>query len=630
MKGKRKKPFIFGEFLGAPVQSAHTAAAFCCLVPTGILLSAAAKLLSVFTWSDNYESYSFLLDHLAVISGFFSGLVFIFLAFAALRTVLDFMLKKALPPEISAGVGNSDGGAGVEESTLAHRRGTLKRLCGIFVHTLSFAYVITLGFWLFLLVRQNFAQYSPLQFYRYYREESFQYSLLAFFAVLGLGVCSVTLSVLFGRQKLLKTVSCAGVLHNIFQTFGAMGLCSAITIGIVRQTDTGITLVAECFITGCCIYFAGGLLRGLGRDILRGDTTRAFSYKPLLDLPEGIKIFDRNVSWEERTGLSFKSLWCLNYAIRMIPPLVLAGCAMLFFFGSMYTIEPHQEALLYRLGSLRPDAVKTPGLHFKLPWPVDIVKIYDVSRIKNMQIGYVPSTSLNYLWDSEHGGTEHTLLLGGGSEMVAVNMRISYRISNLYDYVTCYANGEDFLASGMYAMLMRKTVPSDLNTILGADRIILSRELTAGLSGYAEKYRLGIHINEVIIENIHPPIELAEVYHGVIDSAIQKETMITQARADAEKTINNALRQNEESVLSATARQTEKTSMARQEMAVYEHAFLAHDLSPENYTLLKTTNFYQYLIQHEHLYVFSPGTMGAMDRYMITNGLDFPIANQEL
>jgi regulator of protease activity HflC (stomatin/prohibitin superfamily) len=599
---KKPRPW---KISNPPAPGGHGVGTFCCLIPVWVLLVLLTKTLLSFAWSDNYENYSFMLDHLAVILRFFSGIILILLIFAVLRTTLDFVFKK-----------NTEG------DVPEHRHNALTRLRGILINTLGFAYVIIFGIWLFLFVRQSYAQYSPVQFYQYYRKENFQYPSMTFCTVLGLGIGALILSALFKRQKLLRTLSCAGILHNIFQTIGTMGLCTTLSIGVGYLAGIDFAFITEWLLTGLCLYGIAGLLYGMGRDMIRGDMTGTFLYKPLLSLPENIKIFDRNVSWEERTGLSFKTLWSIKYAVRIIPWMILAGCAMLFLFSSLYTIEPYQEALLYRLGSLKAGSVKSPGLHLKLPWPIDDINIYDVSRIRNMQIGYIPSMSLNYLWNSEHGGSEYTLLLGGGSEMIAVNMRISYRISSLYDYVTRYANGEDFLASGMYAILMKKTVPSDLNTVLGVDRNVLSRELTVELSEYAEIFSLGIHIDGIIIENIHPPIELAEVYHGVIGSIIQKETMITKAHADAEKMLNNALSRREDAVLTATARQTEKTSMARREMAVYENAFLASELSPESYKLHKATNTYRYLIQNERLYVFSSRTIRDMDRYLITNGFD--------
>jgi regulator of protease activity HflC (stomatin/prohibitin superfamily) len=592
-----------------PASCRHDAGAFCCLAAAYASFLALARLLYALAWTNNYESYSFLLDHLSVISRFLSEIVLTLAVFAALRLALDFACRR-----FSANEAKGE----TEEEGVRRRRATLAGICALAIRALNLAYVAALLLRLFLFARLSRAHYSPFLFYRHYRNEVFQYSRLTLVIVSGVAVGALVLAGLF--KKRLKSVSCAPALHNMFQTLWGASLCAALAIAI-KSRGGAMTLIAECLLTAGCVYFAAGLLRGVGRDMLRGDVTSGFSYEPLCRLPDRMKFFDGSVSWEERTGLSFKSLWCVSYAMRLIPGMVHAGAGLLLIFSSMYTIEPHQEALLYRLGTLQADSVRSPGLHFKLPWPVDRIHIYDVARVRNMEIGYIPSTSRDYLWNSEHGGTEHTLLLGNGNEMIAVNMRVSWRISDLYDYVTRYADPEGLLSSGVYTMLTQKTVSSDLNTMLTVDRRGLSEELAAKLSGYAETLGLGIHVNEVIVESIHPPIDLADVYHGVVGASIQKETLITQAEADAEKTLNGALQRKESAVLAATVRQTERTTQAYRDMAVYENAFLAWESSPECYRLRRATDTYRRVIQGGRLYVFSPGATKDMRRYLITNGL---------
>jgi regulator of protease activity HflC (stomatin/prohibitin superfamily) len=258
---------------------------------------------------------------------------------------------------------------------------------------------------------------------------------------------------------------------------------------------------------------------------------------------------------------------------------------------------------------------------------MDRVDIYDVSRVRNMQIGYIPSSSRDYLWNSSHGGEEYTLLSGGGNEMIAINLRVSFRIRNLYGYATYCANPEDLLSAKVYEMMMQKTMSSDLNTMLSVDRKGLSEALTEELSEYASA--LGLHVNEVIIESIHPPVDLADVYHGVVGASIQKETLIARAEADAEKARNIALQEKERAILAATARQIERTSLARRDMTVYENAFLASDILPECYKLRKTTDAYRRVIQGGRAYVFSPDAVKDAHRYLITNGLSPILVKQE-
>ncbi|MDR2174681.1 MAG: hypothetical protein LBO82_01940 [Synergistaceae bacterium] len=611
------------RFMFVSPASKHGAGTFCCLVPVGISFLALAEFLSSLAWTNQYENYSFLLDHLSVAARFLADVTLMFGAFAALRLALDFARRKfsamsAAPEENEEH--DEDEKDGAKDNLPRRRAAVLAGFCAFSVHALNLAYGIALVLLLFLFARRNWAQYSPLLFYRHYRNEPFQYSPSVFFVAAGLGVLSFVLAGLFGRQRRLRAVSCAPALHSVFQTFCGISSCAAAAIALKQWGGRDLTLAAEWLVTGGCVYFAAGLLRGAGRDMLRGDMTAAFSYEPLFCLPEHMKLFDRSVSWEERTGLSFKSTWCAGYTLRLIPRMALFGGGMLLLSTSLYVVEPHQEALLYRLGVLGADSVKRPGPHFKLPWPIDRADIHDVSRVRNVQIGYVPSASRDYLWNSAHGGEEYALLLGGGSEMIAVNMRVSCRILDLRAYVTRCADPEGLLSSKVYEMMMRRTQSSDLNTMLSVDRGGLSEELAEELSEYAS--RLGLHVNEVIVESIHPPVDLADVYHGVVGASIQKETLIVRAGADAEKTHNGALREKERAILAAEARQTERVSLARRDMAVYENAFLAWAVSPECYELRKTTDAYRRIIQGGRLYVFSPGAAKDARRYLITNGLN--------
>jgi regulator of protease activity HflC (stomatin/prohibitin superfamily) len=406
----------------------------------------------------------------------------------------------------------------------------------------------------------------------------------------------------------------------MFQAFGGMALCAAVTIALIKYAGADITLIAGCFLTLACAYCIAGLLRVFVHDMLSGDMTNTFLYGPLLYLPERFKLFDRNKSLEERIGLSFKFAWCAGYALKLIPCMALCGVALVMFFTSVYVVEPYQEAQLYRFGRLGADSVKVAGLHFKLPWPIDRVDIYDVSRAKDLQIGYAPSNSRDYLWISRHGGEEYSLLLDNGNELIAINLRVSYTISDLRNYVTRHASPESLLSSKIYEMMMRKTMSSDLNTVLSVNRKRLSEELTASLSEYADALRLGVHINGVMIASIHPAVDVAEVYQEVVSAAIKKETLISAALGDAEKTVNKSLQQSSGTVLAATARQAEKTALASKDMMVYEGRFFAYGLSPACYRFLKTTDKYQAAIKRSRVYVFSPGASENTRRDFITNG----------
>lgn len=109
-------------------------------------------------------------------------------------------------------------------------------------------------------------------------------------------------------------------------------------------------------------------------------------------------------------------------------------------------VETYQQGALYRFGSLAREDILEPGLHFKLPVPFEEVKIYNVTQPQGMIVGYEGDVNnKNNLWTRPHEGEEQALLLGNGNELVAINLKITYRISDLYTYLTRYSSPGDVL-----------------------------------------------------------------------------------------------------------------------------------------------------------------------------------------
>ena len=79
--------------------------------------------------------------------------------------------------------------------------------------------------------------------------------------------------------------------------------------------------------------------------------------------------------------------------------------------------------------------VLEPGLHFTLPYPLDKTEICNTKTIHKITIGYKSVENVDNVWTKDHGDSEYKLLLGSGNELVSLNLRIEYRISDLKKYL---------------------------------------------------------------------------------------------------------------------------------------------------------------------------------------------------
>lgn len=352
---------------------------------------------------------------------------------------------------------------------------------------------------------------------------------------------------------------------------------------------------------------------GMVNKLIRKEFLRNTEYSVVPYKNSKEEFFD---SIEKNTGLNFKSRWSIKYFISLAPILILSILGALFLSTGVYKVEPYQKAVVYRFGVLQEEIIE-PGLHFKIPFPVDKVEIMDVDRVQNIQIGYEVNDTGDNLWTEEHNGGEYKLLLGNGNELVAVNVKLTYKISDLYKYVKYNSMPDDILSARAYEVLMENTISSNLDTVLSVDRSELANTVKTKLNSYSENMNLGLAVGDVIIESIHPPVEVADIYQSVISAGIEKKTAVIEAENKAAQELINAEKQKNTDITDANMDNTDRVSSAKLEMAVYYAAFEAYSENPESFKLSKYLKTYEKVIKGSKIYVFSPNIDGDLSDYII-------------
>lgn len=318
---------------------------------------------------------------------------------------------------------------------------------------------------------------------------------------------------------------------------------------------------------------------------------------------------------EENTGISLKSLWSIKYLKRIAPGIVLGLAALLFLSTTVYSVDPQQQAAVYRFGRLDRESVVGPGIHMKLPWPIDKVEFYDVDRTSSIQIGYSGAASADFFWTLAHE-QEYTLLLGGGKELASINMKLLYRIDDLYAYLTNVSSPEDILTAKAYEILMDRTVNTDMDELLTVNRSDFSITLTEELDRFCDESGLGLTVTESIMQSIHPPIQVVDVYQGVINASLRKNAMIIDAGTEESKALIMANKISETAILEARTNQRRRVSDAEYEMSIYYSALEAWKTNPDSFMLNKYLRTFETVVGGSKVYLFMPGTDEDMSRYI--------------
>jgi membrane protease subunit HflK len=164
---------------------------------------------------------------------------------------------------------------------------------------------------------------------------------------------------------------------------------------------------------------------------------------------------------------------------------------------------------------------------------------------------------------------------------------------------------------------MSRTINTTLDSFLNVDRNSLSVSVLDELSGFCTAEGLGFSVVQVIIENIHPPIDVADVYQKVVSASVDKNTAVVNAHIFADKRIKDAERQSKVAVETARAARNNRISDAQKETAVFYAAAQAHRNFPGSFELSKYLDVYEKIINGHKVYVFSPGLANSISKFFI-------------
>jgi len=221
-----------------------------------------------------------------------------------------------------------------------------------------------------------------------------------------------------------------------------------------------------------------------------------------------------------KTRLFFKTV--------LLMPLIFIITA--YFSTAFYTVGIREKAVVERFGiPLNLREPMGPGLHLKLPWPMDRVEKAKVAFIHELSIGNVTDKKATaLLWTRLHGTEE--AFLSGDNNLFYPYIVLHYRIKNVAAYLYENIDPVKLLNEVGHRAATYLFVKEKFYDIAAVHRKRLEQELLKGIQENLDKMKSGIEILSVNFKDIHPPIAVADSFEKVIAGHQEKQKIINAAR----------------------------------------------------------------------------------------------------
>lgn len=225
-------------------------------------------------------------------------------------------------------------------------------------------------------------------------------------------------------------------------------------------------------------------------------------------------------------------------------PLIVAGLAAVWLLSTTtHMLGPKEQGIVTTFGKY--SRTIQPGVSWTLPWPIENVRIEDVTSIKR---------------DTIPEGEAEKLMLTSDQNLVDISYLVRWNIKDLKLYAFQLADPDGTVKEVAEAAMRASIAEVPLSDAMGgAGRANVEQAVRQRMQSVLDAYRSGVMIQGVEIKKADPPAK-------VID-AFQK---VTAAQQDAQREMSNA---------QAWAQQI--TQRAAGDVAAFDKVYEQYRLAPE-------------------------------------------------
>lgn len=192
---------------------------------------------------------------------------------------------------------------------------------------------------------------------------------------------------------------------------------------------------------------------------------------------------------------------------------------------SFYRVDAQERAVVLRFGRF----VETtgPGLHFKLPFPIDSVELRAVEQINSVDIGATE-------------GAAENLMLTGDQNIINLAYAVRWKIKNVELFLFELAEPEQTVREIGESAMRAEISKATLNDAIGPQRAQIAEQVRERMQEILDSYRSGIEVRGVDIKQADPPAAVDDAFKDVSAAQQDAQQYLNQSRAYAQQLLASA------------------------------------------------------------------------------------------
>lgn len=246
--------------------------------------------------------------------------------------------------------------------------------------------------------------------------------------------------------------------------------------------------------------------------------------------------------------------------------IVAVAAALAGFYAFAFTVKPDELGVVLRLGKYH--RLATPGLNFRLPPPLEEVRVEKVTQQRTIDVGNKRT--------GRGSNADTALMLTGDGNVANVPFTVFWRIKpdQVKEYVFNIQNPETTVREVADSAMREVVGQSVLQPLLTSGRQDVQVAVQKLMQEILDFYGAGVRVDQVVLGEVDAPSPVVDAFRDVAAADQDRQTYQKQAQTYADKIVPQANGEAQRIIAAAQGfkEQTiaEATGQAARFLKVYE------------------------------------------------------------
>ena len=262
----------------------------------------------------------------------------------------------------------------------------------------------------------------------------------------------------------------------------------------------------------------------------------------------------------------------------IVTTLVVIVIVVLFAFSGLYRVSQGEEALVITFGQVT--SRNGPGLYWRIPL-VQSVIMESVTTIHTKEYGFRTTKQGSFGTAAKYVDvTNEGVMLTNDNSIVSMEAIYQYTIRDVKQYFFDVDDPEGTLQMAFEAVIRRNIQSRPLDDAL-LNKEEIERQVLPDFQRLIDTYQMGVKINDVRIQNITVPADVASAYEDVNNAKNEKAKRLDEAEKYKNEILPAARSSAYQLLQEAEGYKAETIAAAQSEVAVFSAVYEKYRAAPE-------------------------------------------------